>query len=117
MSRELKGVVIIVAIYLLGMLISKMIGGFISSNIIGMLILFGTLQFGVIKEEDVKSVCNFILKNMMLLFVPIVVGIMGSYHLITENWKEVITTLLLSTIIVIVVVGSVQQYFGRRWRR
>ncbi len=117
MSRELKGLAIIVAIYLLGEVVSRLIGRFMPGNVIGMLILFGLLQCGVVKEDDIKGICNFILSNMMLLFVPITVGIIVSYKIIMNDWISVLATLLISTILVLVVVGYVQQYLGKRWKR
>ncbi len=117
MSRELKGLVIIIAIYLLGEVISRLIGGFMPGNVIGMVTLFGLLQCGVVKEEDIKGICNFILSNMMLLFVPITVGIVVSYKIILDDWIAVIATLVISTILVLIVVGHVQQYLGKRWKK
>ncbi|MFI3248716.1 MAG: CidA/LrgA family protein [Rikenellaceae bacterium] len=117
MSKELKGITIIVIIYLLGEVLSRIIGGFIPGNVLGMLILFGLLQHGAVKEEDIKGMCNFVLSNMMLLFIPVTAGIVISYKMIAHDWIAVIATLLISTILVLIVVGYVQQYLGKKWKR
>ncbi len=117
MSRELKGITIILLCYLFGEVVSQLIGGFMPSSVIGMLLLFGLLQRGIVKEEDIKGVCNFILNNMMMLFVPVTVGLMVSYKLIKNYWIGASATIILSTIIVLLVVGALQQYLGGRWRR
>ncbi|MFI3322119.1 MAG: CidA/LrgA family protein [Rikenellaceae bacterium] len=117
MSRELKGIAIILVVYLVGEIIAKLLSGYMPGNVIGMLLLFILLQCKVVKEEDIKGVCNFILSNMMLLFVPVTVGIMSSYDIIKGSWLATIATLVLSAIIVLVTVGRVQQYFGRKWRQ
>ncbi|MFR9649736.1 MAG: CidA/LrgA family protein [Rikenellaceae bacterium] len=117
MSKELKGIAIILIVYLIGEVIAKLLSGYMPGNVIGMLLLFFMLQSGVVKEEDIKGVCDFILSNMMLLFVPITVGIMSSYDIIKDDLFGTITTLVLSAIAVLLTVGWAQQYLGRKWRR
>ncbi len=117
MSREIKGLAIIFAIYLVGELLSRLMGSLFPGAIIGMVLLFVLLQVGVVNEESIKGICNFVLSNMMMLFVPITAGVMISYELIVESWVAVVVTLLLSTFVVLLVVGVLQQFIGRRWRR
>lgn len=117
MTRELKGITIILVIYLIGEVISRLIGGFMPGSVIGMLLLFGLLQCGVVKEEDIKGVCNFILNNMMMFFIPLTVGLMVSIQILRESWVGAIAAMLISTIIVMVIVGVTQQILGRRWRK
>ncbi|MFI3283401.1 MAG: CidA/LrgA family protein [Rikenellaceae bacterium] len=117
MSRELKGIAIILGVYLLGEVISRLIGGFMPGSIIGMILLFISLQSGIVKEEDVKGVCNFMLNNMMLLFVPVTVGIMISYTIISDAWLTILISLIISTAMVIIVVGLLQQTLGRKWKK
>ncbi len=117
MSRELKGIVIILVVYLVGEIISRLIGGFMPGSILGMILLFALLQGGVVAEDDIKGVCNFMLNNMMLLFVPVTVGIMISYQIISEDWLSIILSLVASTVMVIIVAGGLQQYLGRKWKK
>lgn len=117
MTQELKGLTIIISIYLLGQMISRIIGGFMPCNVLGMLILFGLLQYNIVKPEDVKSVCEFILKNMLVLFVPINAGIMVSYPLIANDWVSILSIVIITTILVMVVVGHFQQYLSKRWEK
>lgn len=117
MSRELKGIVIVLGIYLFGDVVSRLVGGFMPGSIIGMITLFVLLQLRVVNEEDIKGVCNFMLNNMMLLFVPVIVGIMASYTLIIDSLPTILVSLILSTIIIIVSVGKIQQTLGRKWKR
>lgn len=117
MTQELKGIAILLAIYLAGEVLSRLIGGFMPGSVIGMLLLFVLLQTHVVKEAWVESVCNFVLKNMMLYFVPVTAGLMVSYSIIADSLIEVIVMLLISTLLVFVSVGVVQQFLGKRWRR
>ncbi len=117
MSRELKGIAIVLSVYLFGEILSRLIGGFMPGSVLGMITLFLLLQGGIVAEEDVKGVCNFMLNNMMLLFVPVTVGIMISYSIISNDAITIILSLILSTTIVIAVVGGLQQFIGRRWKK
>lgn len=82
-----------------------------------MLLLFILLQVGVVNPDSIKSICNFVLNNMMMLFVPVTTGIMISYKLILDSWVAVVVTLLISTLLVLLIVGALQQFIGRRWKR
>lgn len=104
-------------IYLLSEVLSRFIGGFLPTSVVGMLLLFGGLQTKIIKEDDVAGVCNFILSNMMLFFVPVTVGIMVTWAVVADNWANVILTMVISTIMVMVVVGFVQQKIGEKWKK
>ncbi len=86
-------------------------------SILGMILMFVLLQCGVVKEDDIKGVCNFILNNMLLLFVPVTVGIMASYTLIGERWISIALSLMASTAVVIIFVGLLQQTLSRRWKK
>ncbi len=117
MSRELKGIVIVLGVYLVGEILSRIIGGFMPGSILGMILLFVLLQCGAVNEEDIKGVCNFMLSNMMLLFIPVTVGIMVSYTLIVDNWIAIVASVVASTTIVIIFVGLLQQTLSRRWKK
>lgn len=117
MSKELKGLAIILGIYFIGEVISRLIGGFMPASVVGMLILFVLLQVGVVAEDSVKGVCNFILNNMMLLFVPVGVGIMSSYKTLSSNLLGASCIIIITTLIVMISVALIQQFLGKRWRR
>ncbi len=102
--------------YLAGEVTSRLIGGLLPGSVIGMILLFALLQLGIVKEESIKGVCNFILDNMMLLFVPITVGLMVSYKLLSGSWVGAVVAISISTLIVLAVVGILQQILGR-WRQ
>lgn len=113
----MKGFCILMVTYFAGVALSRLMGGFMPGSILGMLLLFALLQLKVIDEESIKGICNFVISNMMLLFVPVTVGLMVSYRALSGGWVAAIVSLLLSTFIVMVIVGLLQQYIGRRWRR
>ena len=96
--------------YFLGQCASRLIGGFIPGSILGMLLLFAALCLKIIKAEDVKGAAQFLLNNIVLFFVPISVGLMTSYTLISEHLYAIIVSCVVSTILIISVVGWFQQF-------
>lgn len=116
MTQGLKGILIILLVYLLGEITSRLIGGFMPGSVIGMVYLFTALQLGIIKEEQVKSICDFVLGNMMLYFVPVTVGLIVSYHIIAESWIVIVLMLIASTLMVFIIVALIQQFLAKRWK-
>lgn len=117
MSKSpLKGVAIILITYLAGEVLSRLTAELLPGSVLGMIMLFAMLQCGVVREETIKGVCEFILRNMMLLFVPVTVGLMVSYKLLSASWIGAVAAISISTLMVFAVVGILQQILGR-WRQ
>ena len=103
------GLFLILLFYLLGCLISALIGNFVPGSVIGMVLLFAALSFKWVRPGAVKRVSTFLLDNMMLFFVPVGVGLITSYTLLSRYMLAIIVASLVSTILVIAVVGLVEQ--------
>ena len=74
-----------------------------------MVLLFAALSFKWVRPGAVKRVSTFLLDNMMLFFVPVGVGLITSYTLLSRYMLAIIVASLVSTILVIAVVGLVEQ--------
>ena len=74
-------------------------------TILGIMVLFFLLKLKIIKEELVEDFCQFILKYMILFFIPIFVGTMNYYDIISQNLLAILATLFVTTTLVIVTVG------------
>ena len=98
------GIVIILACWVVGNLLSILIGGYVSGNIIGMLLLYAALHFKVVKAEKVAPTAKFLLGTMALFFVPYGVGLMESYEVLAQNWVAVTVAAAMSTLLVMAVV-------------
>ncbi len=103
----MKGLAILLSFNFLGLGIEKLLHIPIPGNVIG-LILFGTALFcKVIKLEWVEQTAEFLLKHMMLLFAPVVVGTIAFFPLIGENVPVIVISLVGSTFITLLVTGWV----------
>lgn len=103
------GLFLILLFYLLGCLISALTGNFVPGSVIGMILLFCALSLKWVRPGHVKRVSAFLLDNMMLFFVPVGVGLISSYTLLSRYMLAIIVASLVSTVLVIAVVGLVEQ--------
>ena len=110
----MKGVLVILACWLVGNLLSMAIDGYISGNIIGMLLLFALLCAGVVKGETVRPAAKFLLGTMALFFIPFGVGLIESYEVIMDNIWAIVVATVVSTFAVIVAVGWAFQLLNKR---
>lgn len=110
----MKALFYILLFYLLGSIVSWVTSGFLPSSIVGMVLLFLALSLKIIKAEKVKPAINFLLDNLMLFFVPVAVGIVGSFMLFKDYIWAIVVSSLASTVVVVGVVGIVAQLLIKR---
>lgn len=112
--KMIKGIFIILLFYFLGQSISYLMDGFVPGNIIGMILLFLSLNFKVINPDKVSDVANAFTKNMAIFFIPAGAGLLGSYGLISQFWMSILIVCSVSTVLVIAVVAIIQQKMEKR---
>ena len=105
----MQGIVWILFFYLLGCVVAALTGNFIPGSVVGMLLLFAALSFGWIRPWRMKRAAGFLLDNMMLFFIPVGVGLIASYSLVSKYLTAILVASIVSTVLVIVVVGIVEQ--------
>ena len=103
------GIFLILLFYLLGCFVAALIGNFVPGSVIGMILLFCALALKWVRPGHVKKVSMFLLDNMMLFFIPVGVGLITSYTLLSRYMLAIIVASLVSTVLVIAVVGLVEQ--------
>lgn len=86
----------------------------IPGSIIGMLILFTLLSLHIVPAPWLKPGCQFFIRYMVLLFVPVSVGVMKYYHQLIDNLAPLIISCLISTLMVFIVVGYTSHYFHHK---
>jgi len=113
MAQSLRGILIILIFLALGELVSWLIDDFIPGNVIGMVLLFGALKFGIVRENSVGKVSDLLTSNMAIMFLPAGVGIMVAYKMITANLVAIVLATVISTLLVLAIVGKIQD----KWRK
>ena len=105
MKNFILGFGIIFSILYLSKFILNLLNIPFPASILGITIFFILLKTGVVKENWIKDSCNFMLKYMILFFIPLFVGIMSYFDIISKNFLAIIVTIFITTTLVMVVVG------------
>ena len=113
----MQGLLSILICWVAGNALADLIDGYVSGNIIGMLLLFALLCLGVVKAESVRPAAKFLLGTMALFFIPFGVGLIDSYEVIMDNIVAIAIATVVSTFAVIATVGWVFQLVNRRGQR
>lgn len=112
--KILRELGIILLICVLGEIIHSIFKLSIPGNVVGMIILFILLYFGVIKVNMISQVSNFLLDHLAFFFVPAGVGILSCMPFLKGKWIIFLAICLISTIIVIAVTGWTIQAYIRK---
>lgn len=67
------------------------------SPLLGMVILAILLYLKAIPEKFIKDICDLLLKNMSLFFIPLFVGIITYIHLFKANLLSIVATVIFTT--------------------
>lgn len=97
------GFVILCAIQYLCNWIVKLTHIVLPAPILGIIVFALLLQFKIIKKEWVQDICNLLLKNMPLLFVPLFVGIIAYYGIIEKNLIPILINVIVTTTMTLIV--------------
>ncbi|MBS1805166.1 MAG: CidA/LrgA family protein [Acidobacteria bacterium] len=104
MIEVTAGTAVIVAIFLLGELLHR-VGIPVPGGVLGLLLLFVSLQTGLVKLKWVERAAGFLLRHMVLLFIPLTVGLMDMATLLSRQAWIICTSIVLSFLAVLLVTG------------
>lgn len=110
----MRGIFCILLCWLVGQALSRLTGGFVSGNIIGMVLLFAALSLRWVNPETVRPAARFLLGSMALFFVPYGVGLIDSYHVILDNLWTIVVAAVVSTVAVLYITGRTYQFINRK---
>ncbi|WP_273839135.1 CidA/LrgA family protein [Providencia rettgeri] len=111
--QYLRAFAILYLCLIVGNLISALLPFAIPGSIVGMLILFALLALQIIPAHWAQPGCSILLKNMTILFVPIGVGIMNYYDLLSQQLIPIVVSCMVSTLIVMIVVAISSNYIHK----
>ena len=103
--QYLRAFVLIYACLYAGIFISSLLPITIPGSIIGMLLLFVLLGLHILPAKWVNPGCYVLIRYMALLFVPIGVGVMQYFALLSAQFGPVVVSCTISTLVVLVVVS------------
>lgn len=109
--KLMKEIVIVFGFYYLGEILKAFTGLPLPGNLIGMLLLFASLCFNLVKLEQIETLSDYLLQNLSFFFIPAGVGILTSYQYVSDVAIEFLLICVISTFIVMVISGVVIQFY------
>lgn len=97
-----------------GILIQKFFNLPFPGAIIGMLLFFILLYFKIIKVERIEKVCDFLLKNMVILFLAPAVDLLYYIEYLKADFFKIILLIVVTTVITMGVTARTVQFFLKR---
>lgn len=89
----------------------------IPGSIFGLLILFTLLASGLLPVDWVKPSAHLFIRYMILLFVPISVGLMVHFDMLTANLWPILASAIGGTTLVLVSLGYALDRFLKRGKK
>ena len=107
--KYIKQFTIILAITFIGEGLNHWIPLPIPGSIYGMILLYVSLYFGMIKLSWIKETGKFLIDIMPMMFIPAGVGLMDSWGILQPVWVPFFVITCISTVAVMAVSGKVTQ--------
>jgi|GEM_PF-245282 len=105
------GFLVIMLFYGLGIALNKWGHVPLPGNLIGLLLLAVCLIMGWIPLERVEKVSAFLLKHLMLFFVPILVGVIPFLPLLAKQPLPTLVALIFGPILVMYLSGNIVKHW------
>lgn len=115
--KYIRQFAVIALMTFLGELLNLLLPLPVPASIYGMILLFLSLQTGLLKLSQIEETADFILSVMPIFFISPTVSLMSSIGVIKDSLLGVIVTCVVSTAAVMVVTGLVSQTVIRRDRK
>lgn len=100
----LRGTAFAVGFSLLGTFLHR-VGVPIPGGVLGLLMFYLALLLGLVKLAWVERAANFLLRHMVLLFVPLTVGLMDMGPVLSRQAAAIIASLAVSFVAVLLTTG------------
>ncbi|MCY8230789.1 CidA/LrgA family protein [Priestia endophytica] len=108
---------LLTGIYMIGTFISDFFHLPVPGSIVGLVLLFILLQLKVVKLSWVELGGSFLLAELLLFFVPAVVGLVDYGEMMKTYGLKIIIVVSISTLIVMFITGVVAEYISKRKER
>ena len=112
-----KQFLIILVINFAGVIIQNLFHLPLPGTILGMLILFVLLWTKVLKVESIEKVCDFLILNMIIFFLPPAVELLEYMTLLKTGFFKIIILLIVTTVITMIVTGKTVDFCIKRMEK
>ena len=115
--KYLNQFLIILGFTLLGEVLQRVVPLPIPASVYGIVLLFLSLCFGLVKVEQVKDAGGFLTSILPVLFVSPIVGILENWGLIKSAVVPIVLLTLASTVLTFAISGTVTQALVKKGGR
>ncbi|WP_400164090.1 CidA/LrgA family protein [Brevibacillus sp. TJ4] len=112
--RYVSGILILLVFYAAGTLAHQWLHIPLPGSLLGMIMLALALVMGWIRMDWVERASSFLIRHMMLFFIPIIVGVSSYMNVVANDPLPILLSLVLGPFIVMLVTGRVVQWYVRR---
>lgn len=115
--KYIKQFAVIALMTFLGEVLNLVLPLPVPASIYGMILLFLSLQTGILKLSQIEDAADFMLGVMPIFFISPTVSLMSSIGVIKDSLLGVVVTCVVSTAAMMVITGLVSQMIIRRDRK
>ncbi|WP_332647854.1 CidA/LrgA family protein [Lysinibacillus sp. 54212] len=112
--RIIAQIGILTIYYYLGVLIVELTGIIIPASIIGLILLWLSLYFKLIKVGYIQDGAGFMLAFLTLFFIPSTAGVIEYPELLTMAGFYLVLAVIISTLFTIWIAGKVSQFIEKK---
>ena len=105
--KYVRQFLIILFFSFIGELLKFLIPLTIPASIYGLVLMFLTLQFKVLKIDSVKETAKFLVEIMPVMFIPAGVELLTSWSSLQQILIPIVVITIISTVVVMAVAGKV----------
>lgn len=107
-------VLLVIACWAAGDALARRLGGVMPGSVLGLLILLGLLGSGLLPARAVRGGARLLLADMLLFFVPAVLGVMDHPVLFGLLGLKLLVAIVLGTALVMAATGLTVEWAARR---
>lgn len=106
-------IAILFGFYFIGTWIQQYFQLFIPGSVIGLVLMFIFLATGVLKPRFIDYGASFMIKHLVLFFIPATVGVLNFYQLFIGKGILLIVVTMLSSLFVMISAGYTSQLLAK----
>lgn len=109
----MRGLAILLGFHLLGMALVSWLDIPLPPNVAGLILFLLSLWLRIIRLEWVESTAQFLLRHMMLFFIPYIVGTIAFWPMIEKYGLAIVVSLATSSLVALAITGWVTTVMER----
>ena len=110
-------IAILFIVYYIGTWIQQLLQLSIPGSVIGLILMFILLVTGIFPLRLIEQGASFMIKHLVLFFIPATVGILNYYTLFKGKGLLLFIITIVSTLLVMIISGLVSQAIARARER